>query len=172
MGFSRRVYEKTKGYIISFMGEDLEFSTRMIKEGFTTGLIEKAIVFHKRRTDLRKFFKQLKYFGRARINLSRFHPGEIKLIHLFPTAFTLGLITSLLILIIDSRIGVALLSLYLLYFLLVFSEAVIVTKSIKVALLVPVAAFLQLAGYGYGLFYEWIRKLRRIDPNTKYTELY
>jgi glycosyltransferase involved in cell wall biosynthesis len=173
MGISREVYGKTKGYIIPFMGEDMEFSTRILKEGFKTALIPEAFVYHKRRTDPRKFYKQLKYFGRARINLSRFHSGQVGIVHLFPTVFTLGMILSVLgIFILPSPVKWIGLIAYAIYFALVLIESLVITKSLKVALLTPVMTFLQMTGYGYGLVYEWVRKLRGINPNTKYIELY
>lgn len=172
MGISREVFEKTKGYLIPFMGEDLEFSTRIIKSGFKTALIPEAFVYHKRRTDLSKFYKQLKYFGRARINLTRFHPEQLGIIHLFPTFFTLGLLAALVLLATGSFVGKLGVGLYVIYFLLIFMEALLKSRSLIVALLSPVTACIQLAGYGYGLVYEWIRKLRGVDPNTRYTELY
>src|SRR5699024_10008768 len=92
MGISRRTYEKTGGYRITRMGEDIEFSIRIIEAGFTTTLIEEAFVYHKRRTNLVQFFKQLHFFGRARINISRFYPDEIKLVHLLPAFFSIGLL--------------------------------------------------------------------------------
>src|SRR5690625_3038507 len=58
MGISRRTYEKTGGYRITRMGEDIEFSIRIIEAGFTTTLIEDAFVYHKRRTNLVHFFKR------------------------------------------------------------------------------------------------------------------
>ena len=172
MGISRAVWEQTKGYIIPFMGEDMEFSTRILKEGFKTALIPDAFVYHKRRTSLTKFYKQLKYFGRARINLSRFHKGQVGVVHLFPTVFSLGLVLSLLLSAAQLPLGYFGAMCYLAYFTLIFLEALLKTKSIKVGVLSPLVAFLQLFGYGYGLVYEWIRKLRGINPNTKYIELY
>lgn len=172
MGISKRTYEATQGYIIPFMGEDLEFSTRIIKQGFKTALIPEAFVYHKRRTDLRKFYQQLKYFGRARINLTRFHTEQIKIIHLFPLVFSLGLLVSLILFFLFPLLGKSFLTIYGIYFSLVTLESLIVNRSIAVALLTPVAAFLQMFGYGYGLVYEWIRKLRGINPNTRYIELY
>lgn len=172
MGISKEVYEKTKGYIIPFMGEDLEFSTRIIKSGFRTALIPDAFVYHKRRTSLIGFYKQLKYFGRARINLTRFHKDQLKLIHLFPLVFTLGLMISLILLASDFLLGKIGIGLYVLFFLLITAEGMIKTASLKVALLSPVVSLIQLFGYGYGMMYEWIRKLRGINPNTRYIELY
>ncbi len=173
MGMTREVYEKTKGYRIPFMGEDMEFSTRILQMGFKTALIPDAFVYHKRRTDPMKFFKQLMYFGRARINLSRFHKGQIGLVHLFPAVFTLGLILSMLApLVVPKPFGNLGIQFYSTYLLLVFAESLIKTKSIRVALLTPLMTILQMTGYGFGLVYEWIRKLGGIDPNTKYIELY
>ena len=96
MGISRAVYEKTGGYIITRMGEDIEFSIRIIKEGFKVGLIEEAYVYHKRRTTLGQFYKQLHFFGRARINISRFYANELKPVHLFPLFFLVGWLTLLI----------------------------------------------------------------------------
>src|SRR5699024_9966228 len=89
MGLSREVFEQTGGFIITRMGEDIELSIRIGKAGFKTGLIPEAFVYHKRRTQLRDFFKQLHCFGRARVNINRFHRGSIKLIHWLPALFVL-----------------------------------------------------------------------------------
>lgn len=172
MGISKRVFKETKGYKIPFMGEDLEFSTRIIKMGYQTALIPEAFVYHKRRTDLIKFFKQLKYFGRARINLTRFHPEQIKIIHLFPLAFSLGLFASGLLLGLWPAVGLSFMMIYGLYFSLIFMESLIANRALSVAFLTPLATLLQMTGYGYGLVYEWLRKQKGIDPNTRYIELY
>src|SRR5699024_8113150 len=92
MGIARKVYEKTCGYRITRMGEDIEFSIPIIEGGCSTARIEDAFVYHKRRTNLVQFFKQLHLFGRARINISRFYPDEIKLVRLRPALFSIGLL--------------------------------------------------------------------------------
>ena len=58
MGISRAVWERTHGYIITRMGEDIEFSIRIMNLGFKVGFIEDAYVYHKRRTNFKQFFKQ------------------------------------------------------------------------------------------------------------------
>ena len=172
MGISRVVYEKTRGYLIPFMGEDLEFSIRIIKSGFKTALIEKAFVFHKRRTSLLKFYKQLYYFGRARINLTRFHEGQLKLLHLFPLLFTIGWVFSALIGMLNEQIATIGLGLYSGYLSVVVLEALWITKSLGVAIRVPITVITQMAGYGLGLMYEFTQKKRGINPNKKYIEIY
>ncbi|OEK03424.1 glycosyltransferase [Roseivirga sp. 4D4] len=154
MGISKQVYEVTKGYKLTRMGEDIEFSIRIINEGFSTALIEDAYVYHKRRTSLSQFYKQLHFFGRARINVNRFFPGELKPIHLLPALFTagLGIWLSTIMWSYDLfRLGAAVLSTF---FLLILIHALTKTKSLKVALMSLVTSFIQLFAYGMGMISE------------------
>ena len=50
-------------------GEDIDFSYRIVEAGYTTALIPDAYVYHKRRTDFRKFFRQVHNSGMARITV-------------------------------------------------------------------------------------------------------
>ena len=61
MGISKQVFENTGGYKITRMGEDIEFSIRIINSGFKTALIQDAFVYHKRRSSLSQFYKQLHF---------------------------------------------------------------------------------------------------------------
>src|SRR5690606_13158457 len=63
MGVSRKVWQKIGGFIITRLGEDIEYSIRIQKAGFKTGLIPEAKVYHKRRTNFKQFWKQLHFFG-------------------------------------------------------------------------------------------------------------
>lgn len=155
MGISREVYEQTGGYKITRMGEDIEFSIRIIKQDFTTGLIPNAYVFHKRRTSLSKFFNQLHFFGRARININRFHPGEIKLIHTLPSIFVLGMIFFLSLPFWNIQLFKILLIPFLFFFSLIFTHASAKNSSPYIGMLSTAAAFIQLSGYGIGFISEW-----------------
>ncbi|WP_234737194.1 glycosyltransferase [Tellurirhabdus bombi] len=160
MGFSRRVYEKIGGYKISRMGEDIEFAIRIIENGFKTGLIPEAFIYHKRRTDFQQFYRQLRFFGRARINISRFFPAELKLVHAFPALFTLFL-ASIPVWAFTSKLlfslAVGVLSIFSLAILIDASRK---EKSLKVGLLSVVAAYVQLTGYGMGFLLEGWKRLR------------
>ena len=161
MGISREVWEKTGGYIITRMGEDIEFSIRIIEAGFQTGLIEEAYVYHKRRTSLKQFYKQLHFFGRARINISRFFPEELKPIHAFPAAFVAGILLYLLLPLFSLELfGLASL-LLLCYFLLIFVDSSLQNKSVKVGGLSMATSFVQLWAYGIGFWEELERKVRQ-----------
>lgn len=158
MGISKEVFEKTGGYLITRMGEDIEFSLRAIEHGFKTGLIPEAFVYHKRRTSLRQFFKQLHFFGRARINIKRFFPAELKAVHALPAVFVIGLILWPFSYLLHPGLffsGAALLSLFV---VAVFFHALAQSSSLKIALLSVSAAFTQLTAYGIGMLTEAFRK--------------
>jgi glycosyltransferase involved in cell wall biosynthesis len=156
IGISREVFEATGGYIIPYKGEDIEFSTRIKKMGFSIGLIEDAFVYHKRRTSWIKFFRQLHFFGTARINIARFFPDQLKLVHFFPTVFAFGLFLTLFLWFVFPVLAEILTSLYLIYFLTLFIDALIKTQSLRIAILGVWAAFLQLTAYGLGLLQEFL----------------
>lgn len=161
MGIRRRVYEKTGGYILPKKGEDIEFSIRIIKNGLKTALIDRAFVYHKRRTNFKQFYKQLYFFGTARINIFRFFKNELKPVHFFPTIFTLGIIVGWLLLALFPLLGKVLTFLYSAFFFIIFLDSSIKTRSIQVGLLSILAAFVQLTAYGLGFVREGFLYLRK-----------
>ena len=159
MGIHKKVFEKTGGYILPKKGEDIEFSIRIINSGFKTALIEKAFVYHKRRTNFNQFFKQLHFFGTARINVFRFYKSELKFIHFFPSAFLIGMIFSAMMFLWSVPLALGLWSIYALYFISIFADSAYQTKRIKIAFLSVFASFIQLSAYGMGLIKEGITYL-------------
>lgn len=159
MGISREVFEQTGGYRITRMGEDIEFSIRIREFGFKTVLIEDAYVYHKRRINLNDFFKQLHFFGRARVNVSRFYPNELRFIHLIPLFFLLGLIALPLLFIINDFLFRSLIAFYLLYLFLIFSFALIEERNLKIASLAVITTIIQLIAYAIGFVSEFKKKL-------------
>ncbi len=157
MGISREVYEKTDGYIITRMGEDIEFSIRILENGFKVGLISDAFVYHKRRTNLAQFYKQLHFFGRARINIGRFFKNEIKVVHLFPAAFLIGLILTILGTIMFPKIFVWFAGLFGVYFSLIAIDSLLKNKNLAVAIISLAAALIQLSAYGIGFITEGLK---------------
>lgn len=159
MGVSREVYEKVGGFTLTRLGEDIEYSIRIHENGFKIGLIPAAKVFHKRRTSFSQFYKQLHFFGRARINIYKHFPKELKLIHFFPAVATIGMITTVLLNIIYPPLAYIFDFIVLLYFLLIFFHAWQVNKSIKIALLSVVASFIQLTAYGLGFIQDFFKRI-------------
>ncbi len=146
MGIGRDTFSKLTGFSNMRFGEDIDFSIRLYNEGYRVRLFPKAWVYHKRRVDLRKFYKQVFNSGIARINLYKKYPDSLKTVHLLPAAFTLGT----LFLVLCSFICVYSLLPILFYSLLIMADAAISNRDIKVGLLAIPAAFTQLFGYGFG----------------------
>ena len=92
MGIRREVYQELGGFSKMRFGEDIDFSYRIVEAGYKTALLPDAWVWHKRRTDFRKFFRQVFNSGIARINLTKRHPGTMKFVHVLPAIFTAGTI--------------------------------------------------------------------------------
>ncbi len=161
MGLSREVYRRVGGFKITRMGEDIEYSIRIIRNGFRTGLIPGAYVYHKRRTSFGQFYRQLHFFGRARINISRFFPEELKAVHLFPALFTLGCLAVPLLLLVYRPLGALGAALLALYTVLIAVHATLRNRSLPVGLLSVGAVYVQLFGYGVGFLTEAWRKVRR-----------
>ena len=164
MGISRKCYEQVGGYK-NMIGEDIDLSIRIQQAGFRTTLIPEAYVYHKRRVDLRKFFQQVNTFGKGRVLLGEMHPGSTKIVHLLPAAFVIGNITLVLLAFWSPwfllPIG--------LYVLGLFTESLIKNKSLKIACLSIIAAYMQLFGYGTGFLGECITHKAR---KKKQEELY
>lgn len=158
MGISKQVYEKTGGYRITRMGEDIEFSIRIKKHGFKVGLIPTAYVYHKRRTSLKQFYSQLHFFGRARINISRFYPEEIKILHLLPALFTLACFFFLTTPVWSPVVFKMLSTAGIFGAFLISLDSTLKNGSFKVGILSIATSFVQLFAYGMGLLSElWIK---------------
>lgn len=159
MGISRKVWETVGGFIITRSGEDIEYSIRIHSVGFKIGLIPDAKVYHKRRTDFLQFYKQLHFFGRARINVYKFFPAELKAVHFFPAIFTLGLFFTLIANIAGWPVAGLCDFLVALFVLLIFFHSWWKNKSAKVALLSIIAAFTQLIAYGLGFMQDFWKRV-------------
>lgn len=156
MGFSRRVFETTKGFSGMRFGEDIDMSIRIMEAGFQTRLFPAAYVYHKRRTSWKKFFKQIYNSGIARINLYLLHPASLKVVHLLPACFVAGV--SVLV------IGAILVSIWsllplLLWACLIFIDSLIENRSIVVAFYSICASFIQLFAYGIGFIHAFFKRI-------------
>lgn len=175
MGIRRDVYMELEGFSKMRFGEDIDFSIRIFKAGKRCRLFHEAWVWHKRRTDFRKFYRQVYNSGIARINLYKKYPESLKLVHLLPMVFTVGVIFLALLLCIglffsfapslssaSKAIGIFLcicaIIPVLLYSLLILLDSTLQNKSIKIGFLSIRAAFVQLMGYGFGFLEAWWKR--------------
>lgn len=170
MGFSKQVYDAV-GDFKDMMGEDIDLSIRIRNAGFSIGLIREVFVYHKRRIDLRRFFKQVNNFGQARIWLQILHPGSLKLVHSLPA---LMLVMGALLL-VAAIFCPWLLLLPLLYAALIFADALVKGNTLKVAALSVAASAVQITGYGTGFlkafWYKMVLK-QPLETKDKLTKIY
>lgn len=173
MGVRKDVWRQLGGFSKMRFGEDIDFSLRIYEAGYRCRLLPQAWVWHKRRTDFRKFWRQVFNSGIARINLMKRHKGSMRLVHLLPAAFTVGVV----LLILTAAVGRLLmhyddphrwywlcatpLLAILAYSLLIFADASRRYSSLRIGLLSVGAAFVQLMGYGSGFLQAWWRRCVR-----------
>jgi len=157
MGVRREVYQALDGFSRMRFGEDIDFSIRIFRGGYRCRLFPEAWVWHKRRTNLRKFFKQVHNSGIARINLYKKYPDSLKVVHLLPALFTLGTAVLLAgtVFCLYSLLPLAL------YALLVCVDSAMQNRSLHIGLLSVAAAYVQLIGYGTGFWRAWWRRCVR-----------
>ena len=177
MGIKCEAINQLGGFSKMRFGEDIDLSIRIVKAGYKSCLFSEAWVYHKRRTDLKKFFKQVTNSGIARINLYKKYPESLKLVHLLPAVFTIGVFFLALLFIIGVMVGTAIqtgiinpdppfglmictaaLLPLLLFSLIIFIDAAIKNKSIKIGILSVAASFIQLLGYGSGFLRAWWKR--------------
>ncbi len=177
MGVRKDVYERLGGFSKMRFGEDIDFSIRIFKEGLRCRLFPEAWVWHKRRTDFRKFFRQVYNSGIARINLYKKYPESLKLVHLLPMIFTVGVLLLFLIMsmgvlmmvagtnTMQKEMGIVAVCIGILpimvYALAIFMEAAIQYRSIKIGFLSIISTFTQLMGYGFGFIEAWWKRCVR-----------
>jgi glycosyltransferase involved in cell wall biosynthesis len=156
LGVRNSVFNSLKGFTTMRFGEDLDFSMRLLKKGYSTRLIKEAFVFHKRRNNFRSFFKQVYNSGIARINLEIRHKGTLKPVHWIPSLFVAGHF----MIFAGSIFNPFFLLMLLFVPVVLFVHAHHVTKEIKTAFWAVPAAFTQTFGYGLGFIEAFIsRKL-------------
>src|SRR5574344_1452727 len=162
MGIRKEVYTRLGGFSKMRFGEDIDFSIRIFKNGYQCRLFPEAWVWHKRRTDFRKFFRQVFNSGIARINLYKRYPESLKPVHLLPMVFTVGVIALILI----SAAGRILMAYdnvdkwywlcaapwlpILFYAAVILIDSTVRNRSLKIGFLSIGAAVVQLMGYGLG----------------------
>ena len=173
MGIRRDVYMRLGGFSKMRFGEDIVFSIRIFKAGCRCHLFPEAWVWHKRRTDMRKFFRQVYNSGIARVNLYIKYPESLKLVHLLPMVFTVGVILLFLIACFGRimmvygnpadfyswyYLVVGAISPILLFSLIIFIDSSIQNKSMPIGFISIGAAFVQLCGYGFGFISAWWKR--------------
>ena len=183
LGVRRQVYLDLGGFSterfskMALYGEDIDFSIRIFRGGYSCRLFPEAWLWHKRRTDFRRFWRQVYNSGYARINLWKKYPEALKPVHALPALFTIGVAFLLLCWLTGEglfcygtismgeatntyqhtglMLSTAGLVPLLLYSLFILIDSSIRNRSLRVGLVSVPAAFIQLIGYGVGFLESW-----------------
>ena len=154
MGIRAKEYARLGGFTKMRFGEDIDFSTRIFEAGLRCRLFPEAWVWHKRRTDLWKFFKQVHNSGIARINLTILHPGTLKVVHTLPAVATVLAALMLIGCFVCPYIS----TIFLLWALLIFADATVQNKNVKVGAIAVAASAVQITGYGTGFIRTAVKR--------------
>lgn len=170
MGLSKKAFEASGGFGEIHPGEDPDLSLRLEKLGFKTCLIPNAVVFHKRRIDWKKFYVQVRKFGMVRPVLNLWHPGSGKITYWFPSFFIVGLTAAVILIFFGIFFFFVC---YLLYFLIIGTDAAVKNKNINIGLAAIVATFIQFYGYGTGFLNAiWEIKFLKRKPQIAFPKLF
>ena len=154
MGFSRKVYEMVGGFREMF-SEDIDMSTRIRLAGFQITLFPDVAVFHKRRVDFKKFWRQVHVFGMSRITLQLLYPGSMKAVHWLPALFVIGSVA----MIVGAFFKWWLILPLVFYILLIWIWGIVSTRSLKIGSMGVLASLVQLTGYGTGFIRAYVWKI-------------
>ena len=160
MGIRRGLYARIGGFGTLRHGQDIEFSHRILQSRAKVAYLSDAVVYHKRRTSLKKFFKQVFNWGVARINLSRVDAAMLEPLHFAPAVgLWVALFFTLTAFLYQpafiSWLGFA--ALAGLALLGTGVHAALKWKSLSTGLLAPVVTVFQITGYalGFTLAFIW-----------------
>ena len=155
MGVNKEIFLKIGGFSEMRIGEDPDLSMTIWEKGYQTAFFDDIGVYHKRRTDLGKFSKQVYQFGCARPILNQRHPDYVKPTFWFPTLFLLGYVAGILEYFLLQKGFV--LACYGFYTLVIFLHALYLTKNIAIAAQAIITTYIQMFSYGYGFLESWIK---------------
>jgi GT2 family glycosyltransferase len=153
MAISRKVYQVTKGFKKMFHAEDIELSYRIKQNGFDLIYEDSARVYHRRRSNLTHFLKQIFHMGKARVTLAQLHPSSLEPLHALPALLLLFLLLLIILSICFHPASIILklfLGLGLLFLIIVGINSALTLHSLKAFSLVPFFFILQQCAYGSG----------------------
>ncbi len=170
MGLSAEAFKSSGGFGDIHPGEDPDLALRLQKAGYDTRLFPEAVVYHKRRIDWEKFYRQVYKFGLVRPILNGWHPESNKLTYWFPTLFSTGLMVALIL----GFLGyMPFLCLYAGYFIVIFIDAAGQNKNVGIGFMAVWATLIQFLGYGFGFCRStcYLRLLNK-NPRERFPKLF
>tara|TARA_Y100001970_G_scaffold272085_1_gene368336 strand:- start:1585 stop:2610 length:1026 start_codon:yes stop_codon:yes gene_type:complete len=158
MGLKRKVFEKIGGFGNLRHGQDIEYSNRIRSSGAKITFVLDALVYHRRRTTIRQFFKQVFNWGVARINLFHIDKNLLEPIHFLPA---LSLFISIIVLIGWLIIPKVFSPIFVFIIFLIFVLSIYGSfkyKNIFMIFYLPFIIPIQIFGYGLGFIWAFLNR--------------
>jgi len=159
MGVRADIVEQIGGMGKLRHGQDIEFSNRILSTGEQIIKVEDAVVYHKRRISIRKFFKQVYNWGVARINLYKIDKNMLEPVHFFPAIGTVISFAVIILVLLYPQIFSPLLSMGIFSLILMAFHGVIKYKDVKVFIFIPIIVVTQIWGYGLGFINAFVQRI-------------
>ena len=173
MGVRSDIVDKIGGMGKLRHGQDIEFSHRILSTGEPVIKVEKAIVYHKRRISIKKFFRQVFNWGVARINLYIIDNKMLEFVHFLPA---IGTILLSLIVILSFFLPTIFLPIIIggVFILIIMAiHGIFKYNDIRVFPYIPIIVLAQILGYGSGFIIAFVKRvIFRQDEFTGFVKKY
>jgi len=140
--------------------DDTELNQRLIDKGYKLLYAPDVFVWHYRRPNSKRLFKQMYRYAIGRLQIGKMDRRMINFIHIL-IGITLPL--SLIIFILSPMVFTLVFFLYILFIVLYSGLTIMRTKSVKVSLWVPVVISIIIVAWSSGFMKELIFPLRDIS---------
>ena len=158
MGIKKTLFEKIGGFGSLRHGQDIELSNRIINEQAVVKLLDDAIVYHRRRTTLLKFFRQVFNWGVARVNLAKIDRKMLQIVHFLPSIATVTLFLSIFGIFFYSNTFIHIMYCYLFILSIICIYGGLKTHNLKVMFYLFLVIPFQILGYGLGFILAFIKR--------------
>ncbi len=158
MGMTRELYEKVGGFGSLRHGQDIELSHRIHQSGAKVVNLKEVVVYHRRRTTITRFFRQVFNWGVARINLGMIDRVMLEPLHFIPAIVTVIAMMITAGFLIDPIEYGSFFHLGFGFLMFVSGVGAWQMKSVRAFFLLLVVIPIQLFGYGTGFILAYTRR--------------
>jgi GT2 family glycosyltransferase len=161
MAISRKAYEATGGFRKMSHAEDIELSFRIRQAGFALLYEGRAQVYHRRRSTVAQYTRQLFNMGRARVIHARLHRGSLEPLHVMPALLVVAaLFLALLPAWLDAAPALLLpcIAAVTLFLTVLAIDSALRLRAPQAFFIVPFLFLLQQGSYGIGFLVSLLRR--------------
>ena len=147
----KSVLQTVQGFGVNYRsGEDTYLCMKIVQSGYKILYAPDVVVYHHRRPLFRPHCKQVKNCGFFRGYFIKKFNDARKIIHFLPSAFLVGVVIATVLAVLNSMVAFLMLALFLSFVICTFITGFSLSRSFKVAMLVPFGILLTYLAYGFG----------------------